>query len=455
MGSRCKGDILVVDDEPNAVKVLSSILSQEGFEVCESKDAASATQAISKRNIDAVITDLRMPGKDGMEFFGYVKEHYPDIPVIFLTAYGTVESAVHAIKQGAFNYFIKPPDYARLKSTIAKAVESRRFKKELETAGKGHPCGNNKCRIIAQTPEMLEIFRTIEAVKDSESSVLIYGETGTGKELIAKELHYSSARRDKPFVAVNCAAIPKELIESELCGYERGAFTGALTRRIGRFEDASGGSLFLDEIGELDLPLQAKLLRVLQEKEIERLGSNKTIKVDFRLICSTNRDLPKEMRNGNFREDLFYRIDVVSVHVPPLREKKEDIPILVEEFVGEFCVRERKMLTVSDEAMDALYNYPWPGNIRQLRNVIERAAVLSKGESITPDDLPEEFNPLKERTVVVSPRKTLKELELQAIKDSLQRCNGNKSKAAKLLGISRKAFYKRLNDEKLYPMKTH
>ncbi|MCL4475119.1 MAG: sigma-54 dependent transcriptional regulator [Nitrospirae bacterium] len=453
MGSHCMGDILIVDDEPNAVKVLSSILSQEGYDVCGSKDVESATRMMHKGNIDAIITDLRMPGKDGMEFFGYVKENYPHIPVIFLTAYGTVESAVHAIQQGAFYYFIKPPDYVQLKSTVAKAVESRRLKRELEIAKEDHSNENNKYRIIARTPGMLEIFKTIEAVKDSESSVLICGETGTGKELIAKGLHYSSARREKSFIAVNCAAIPKELMESELCGYERGAFTGALSRRIGRFEDASGGTLFLDEIGELGLPLQAKLLRVLQEKEIERLGSNKTIKVDFRLICSTNRDLEKEMQEKHFRDDLFYRINVVSIHVPPLREKKDDIPILVEEFVKEFCVREKKLLTVSDQVMNAFYEYPWPGNIRQLRNIIERAVVLAKGESITLGDLPEEFNPLKERSVEVSRRKTLKEMELQAIKDSLQRCNGNKSKAAKMLGISRKAFYKRLNDE-LYPMKT-
>jgi len=453
MGSRCKGDILIVDDEPNAVKVLSSILSQEGYDVCGSNDAESATRMMHKGNIDAIITDLRMPGKGGMEFFGYVKENYPQIPVIFLTAYGTVESAVQAIQQGAFNYFIKPPDYMQLKSTVAMAVERRRLKRELETAKGVYSGENHKNPMIAQTPRMLEIFRTIESVRDSGSSVLICGETGTGKELVARDLHYSSARREKPFIAVNCAAIPKELMESELCGYERGSFTGALSRRIGRFEDAAGGTLFLDEIGELQVPLQAKLLRVLQEKEIERLGSNKTIKVDFRLICSTNRDLEKEMQEKRFRDDLFYRINVVSIHVPPLREKKDDIPLLVEEFVKEFSVRERKLLTVSDQVMNALCDYPWPGNIRQLRNIIERAVVLSKGESITLGDLPEEFNPLKERSVVASPRKTLKEMELQAIKDSLQKCSGNKSKAARMLGISRKAFYKRLNDE-LYPMKT-
>ncbi len=446
MDSHCKGDILIVDDEPNAIRVLSSILSQDGYDVRESSDAESATRAIEKGNIDAIITDLRMPGRSGMELFEYVKDKYPDIPVIFLTAYGTVESAVQAIQEGAFYYFIKPPDYLRLKSTVAKAVETRRLKREFGMAKKF--AGEHHMRMVAQTPGMCEIFKTIEAVKDSESSVLISGETGTGKELIARELHYSSARRERPFIAVNCAAIPKELMESELFGYERGAFTGALSRRIGRFEEASGGSLFLDEIGELALPLQAKLLRVLQEKEIERLGNNRTIKVDFRLICSTNRDLEIEMREKQFREDLFYRIDVIWIRVPPLREKREDIAVLVEAFMKEFCVREKKMLTLSEQVMSTLYEYPWPGNVRQLRNVIERAVVMAKGESITPCDLPEEFSALKKRAVVMSPKMTLRELELQAIKDSLQRCNGNKSRAAKMLGISRKAFYKRLNEEK-------
>lgn len=448
MGSYCKGDILIVDDELNAVKTLSSILSLEGYYVCDSSDAESAARLIHQKNVDAIITDLRMPGKDGMDLFGYVKENCPYIPVIFLTAYGTVESAVQAIQQGAFYYFIKPPDYAQLKNTVARAVETGRLKKRLEIAKEGRPAESTERQTIAETPEMIEIFRTIEAVRDSGSSVLVYGETGTGKELIARELHYSSVRRDKPFIAVNCAAIPKDLIESELYGCEKGAFTGALARRIGRFEEASGGTLFLDEIGELDLPLQAKLLRVLQEREIERLGSNKTIKVDFRLICSTNRDLDREMKEKRFREDLFYRINVVSIRVPPLREKRDDIPLLVEEFVKEFCVREKKMLTVSDRVMSVFYEYSWPGNIRQLRNVVERAVVMAKGEAITLSELPEEFNTVKERPVEANERKTLKQMELQLIEDSLDRCNGNKSRAAKLLGISRKAFYKRLNDIK-------
>jgi transcriptional regulator with PAS, ATPase and Fis domain len=303
----------------------------------------------------------------------------------------------------------------------------------------------NHIRIIGNTPQMLKIFEAIEAVKDSASSVLVYGETGTGKELIAKALHYSSAKRDKPFIAVNCAAIPRELLESELFGFEKGAFTGAVARRIGKIEEASGGTLFFDEIGELELGLQAKLLRVLQENEIERLGSNKKIKVYFRLISSTNRDFKKVVESNNFREDLFYRINVIQLNLPPLRERSPDVPLLVAEFVKEFCIRERKALTVSDEVMKALQAYHWPGNIRQLRNVIERAVVLAKGRMITMKELPEEFLPQQEHHETLS-KKTLKDLESQAIKDALRECKGNKSKAAKGLGISRKAFYKRLRE---------
>ncbi len=442
-----KGDILVVDDEPNAVRVLSSILKQDGYDVHGTGDAESATRLIHKVNVDAIITDLRMPGKDGMDLFGYVKDNHPQIPVIFLTAYGTVESAISALQRGAYYYFVKPPDYAQLKATLARAVQDRRLKREIEIR-EDSTNENNGCSIMAQTPQMFEIFRTMGAVKNSGSSVLICGETGTGKELVAKWLHYRSVREDKPFVAVNCAAIPKELMESELCGHERGAFTGALCRRIGRIEEASGGTLFLDEIGELDLPLQAKLLRILQEKEIVRLGSNKTIKVDFRLVCSTNRDLRTEIEEKGFREDLFYRINVITIQLPPLRERRDDIPLLVREFLKEFSIRENKRVGASEEAMSALYEYPWPGNIRQLRNVIERAVVLASGENITPAELPKELCPKAGATQKTSPKTTLKEMELQAIKDALDQYNGNKSKVAKVLGISRKALYKRLNCEK-------
>jgi len=442
MKGKSKGDILIVDDEPNAIKVLSAILSEDGYAVLEAKDVESATKVIGKENVDAVITDLKMPGKDGMQFFEYITEHYPDVPVIFLTAYGTVESAVSAIIHGAFYYFIKPVDYLKLKSILVRAVEQRSMKREIELLKKRLSEEKRSC-IIGNTPEMIKISKTIEAIKDSASSVLICGETGTGKEVIARALHYSSTRKDKPFITVNCAAMPRELIESELFGCERGAYTGAFSRRIGRFEEASGGTILLDEIGELKPPVQAKLLRILEEREIERLGSNKKIKVNFSLLSSTNCDLKKEVQAGNFREDLLYRINVVHINVPPLRERKDDIPLFVAEFVKDFCIREKKVLTVSDHVMRVFQNYNWPGNVRQLKNVIERAVVLGKGNMITLKELPEECLSLKEKTETTF-KKTLKDLEIQAVRDTLQECMGNKSKAARSLGISRKAFYKRL-----------
>lgn len=440
------GEVLIIDDEPNALRVLAAILDNEGYRVREARDVATAVDLTARYEIDAVITDMKMPGQDGMQFFEYAAEHHPDLPVIFLTAYGTVEAAVAAITQGAFYYFIKPPDYQKLKGILAKAVEQRRLKRELEALRKRLAAEENPYHIISGAPAMLRIQETIAAIKDSASSVLICGETGTGKELIARALHFSSQRRDRPLIAVNCAALPKELLESELFGYERGAFTGALARRIGKFEEASGGSIFLDEIGELDLSLQAKLLRVLQEKEVERLGSNRRIKADFRLLSSTNRDLTREVSEGNFREDLFYRINVVQLTVPPLRERRDDIPLLATEFANEFCIRENKVLSIADEVMRIFESYSWPGNIRQLKNVVERAVVLAKGDRITPRELPEELVSLHRGAETLTALKTLKQLEVHAVKDALQRCSGNKSKAARVLGISRKAFYKRLRE---------
>ncbi len=445
-----KGKILIVDDELNAVRVLSAILSEEGYHIYESMDVGKAIKIVSKEDVDVVITDLKMPGKDGMQFFEYINEKHPDIPVIFLTAYGTVESAVDVVDSGAFYYFIKPPDYVKLKSILARAVEQRLLKREVEHLKRRISEGDGQCHIIGNNPEMHKILETVKSIKDSASSVLITGDTGTGKELIARVLHYSSARKDNPFISVNCAAIPKDLIESEFFGYEKGAFTGAISMRKGKFEEAAGGTIFLDEIGELEPTLQAKLLRVLQEREIERLGSNKKIKVDFRLVCSTNRNLKSEVEAGNFREDLFYRVNVVDVEMPPLRERKDDIPILVSEFVNEFCIREKKALTLSEEVMEIFQRYHWPGNVRQLKNIVERAVVLARGNTITTGELPEEFLSLKQqRDCSHSSLKTLKELEVQVIKEALDKCNGNKSKAAKGLGISRKAFYKRIREFQL------
>ncbi len=449
-GIKAAGKVLIVDDEPNALRVLSAILSEVGYHVIESLNVEDAIKAVHKDDIDAIITDLKMEGMDGMQFFEYLNERNIEIPVIFLTAYGTVESAVQAMTNGAFYYFIKPPDYAKLKGILARAIEQRHLKRELEILRKRLSEEHN-FRIIGNTSEMHRIASTVKAIKDSESSVLISGETGTGKELLARALHYGSARKELPFITVNCAAIPRELLEAELFGYERGAFTGAIARRIGKFEEAAGGTVFLDEIGELELALQAKLLRVLQEREIERIGSNRRIKVFFRLVSSTNRDLKEEVRAGRFREDLFYRINVVQINVPPLRERREDIPLLVAEFVAEFCAREKKLLTMSDEVMGIFQSYFWPGNIRQLKNTIEHSVVLAKGNRITKKELPEEltYSKRSEGLPVNRPAQTLREMEAQAIKEALQKSGGNKSKAAKMLAISRKAFYKKLKEFQL------
>lgn len=449
-----KGKVLIVDDEPNAIKVLSAILSKAGYKTSGAENVEMAINMIHEIDIDTIITDLKMPGRDGIELFEYAKNNFPDLPVIFLTAYGTVESAVNAMTCGAFYYFIKPPDYTKLKSILDRAIEQRKLKRELSYLRSRLVDNNSReITILGENPEIKKVIDTIESIKNSECSVLISGETGTGKELIARSLHFHSTRKDKPFVAVNCAAIPKELIESELFGYERGAFTGATSRRIGRFEEAAGGTIFLDEIGELELSMQAKLLRVLQEKEIERLGSNTKIKVNFRLISSTNRDLQREVKEGRFREDLLYRINVVEIKLPPLRDRKEDIPLLVSEFIKEFNLREGKTVIIPEDIMNLLIDFHWPGNIRQLRNVIERAVVISRDERITIQDLPEELKGTIEvkkridklKNFFDSDLKTLKELELEAVKDALRLSNGNKSKAAKLLGISRKALYKKLS----------
>ena len=447
MGGGKNGRILIVDDEQNALRVLSAILKEEGYTVREAMDYSGAVSVVTRDDIDVVITDMKMPDRDGMQLFDYISENHPDIPVIFLTAYGTVDSAVHAITQGAFYYFIKPPDYAKLKGILARALEQRLLKREIESLKSRLGIDEQEGRIIGKATELVKIFETINAVKDSISSVLICGETGTGKELIARSLHYQSTRKRKPFVAVNCAAMPSGLLESELFGYEKGAFTGATARRIGRFEEAADGTVFLDEIGELELQLQAKLLRVLQEKEIERLGSNRKVPVNFRLVSSTNRDLAQEIKAGQFREDLYYRINVVNIKVPPLRERKDDIPLLTAEFVKEYCAHERKSLQVSSEVMDILQGYEWPGNIRQLRNIIERAAVLAKGKTITVRDLPDELRihtvrKAREDSIV----RPLREIELEAVRAALLEVKGNKSKAAELLGISRKALYRRLKE---------
>jgi DNA-binding NtrC family response regulator len=427
--------VLVVDDEPNATRVLSAILRADKYHVLEAMCVDSALNLMKRNPVDAIITDIKMPGKDGYALFEHVNKHYPHIPVMFLTAYGKIDSAVTALSNGAYYYFVKPPDYQKLRQILSSAISQTKLNSDSGQTDVGsHPQSNSEA--------MKRVYATLASVKDTETSILLSGETGTGKEVMAHYLHYQSARRERPFVAVNCAAIPRDLLEAELFGYEKGAFTGANQSHAGKFEESAGGTLFLDEIGEMDPALQAKLLRVLQERRIQRLGSNKVIDVEFRLITSTNKDLHLEIQSGRFRSDLFYRINVVRVELPPLRERKEDIPVLATHFLNMFCKRDSRHLLFSDEIFSVLTAYPWPGNVRQLKNAIERAVVISPGPRICINHLPDEIRTYgaKEEPGV----QPLRSLEIQAIQEALNACNGNKSLAAKKLGISRKALYSRL-----------
>lgn len=444
--ARNKSNILIVDDELNARRVLSAILEEGPYNVFQADGADRAEEIINRENIDAVITDLKMPGKDGLYLFNYLKSNYPDIPVIFLTAFGTVDSAVTAMTEGAFFYFIKPPDYVKLKAVLNKAVEQRNLKNQIASLRNQLESTYRFSNIIGKSQSMENVFRMVEAIKDSSSNVLITGETGTGKELLANAIHYTSQRHYKPFVPINCAAIPRELLESELFGYEKGAFTGAVSRRIGKFEEANTGTLFLDEIGEMDISLQAKILRAIQEREIERVGGNKKIKIDIRLIASTNRNLSNEVKSKHFRPDLYYRLNVVQIKLPQLRERKSDIPLLVTHFIDKFAQREDKQVTsVSPEVMNAFLAYTWPGNLRELENIIERSVVLTKREVIGMSGIPGEIKKaVKNSNAKAGVVKPLKELELETILNAIETFNGNKSKAAQALGITRKVLYSRL-----------
>ena len=444
-----KGTVLIVDEELNALKVLSAILAAEGFLVMQASSFDEAIVAMQAAIPDTIVTDVKLPGKTGLDLFEYIMLTHPEVPVIFLTAYGTVESAVKALTSGAHHFFIKPPDYRELIRSLGNAVEQGRLKKEVRSLRTSLDEERKTWLVIGKTPVMKRIHEMIETIKNSVSNVLVTGETGTGKELIARALHFTSKRQHRPFVAVNCAAIPRELIEAELFGHEKGAFTGAAQRRVGRVEAAAGGTLFLDEIGELDLSVQSKLLRVLQEKEFSRLGNNAAIEVDFRLIASTNRELRGEIARGNFREDLFYRINVVELRVPPLRERREDIRLLASTFFGEYCAREGKRLKLTEGAIRLLEGYSWPGNVRELKNIMERVVVLAKGRMVDEADFPKEISARESQQSQDDSFLTLKELELRTLKDTLAMCGGNKSRAALKLGISRKSLYKKIHDHHL------
>ena len=380
--------ILVVDDEPNYLVVLSELLRDEGFEVFTAPGGKEGMEAIQKVDLDLVITDMQMPGMNGLQFLQKIKEINNDLPVIMITAFAEVDKAVAAMQSGAYNYLAKPFSNDELLVNINKAVhhyslirENSRLRQEMMTrTGFGGMVGKNK--------KMRHVYELIEKVAPTPSTVLIAGESGTGKELVAKAIHFHSPRADKPFVAVNCAALAENLLESELFGHEKGAFTGAVSMRKGRFEQADGGTLFLDEVGEIPLALQAKLLRAIQEKSFERVGGNKNLSVDVRIVSATNRDLKEEVSRGKFREDLYYRLNVIHLGLPALRERLDDIPLLVEYFVRSFADSLGKPdLTISSDAMRLLVTLPWEGNVRELENTIERAAILCDDNVINADDV--------------------------------------------------------------------
>src|SRR5579871_3463578 len=378
--------VLIVDDEPNLRKILSAQLSRDGYDVMTAEDGEQGLAMLKEHHIDLVVTDLKMPKVDGMTLLKTALEEDPELPVVIVTAHGTIDTAVEALKSGAFDFVTKPFDKDEVRQIVGKALKTRELRGADATptpAARGARFG-----IIGSSPGIMELYSILERVADTPTTVLITGESGTGKELVARALHEHSSRKEKPFIKVNCAAIPKELIESELFGYERGAFTGAVTSKPGRFELASGGTLFLDEIGEIPIEMQVKLLRVLQESEFERVGGIKTIRVDVRLVAATNRDLKKEIASGTFREDLFYRLNVVPIALPALRERRTDIPHLCRYFIAKFNARLKKSVEgVDAEAMERLNAYAWPGNIRELENVIERAVLFADGSRIRLEDL--------------------------------------------------------------------
>ncbi len=447
--------ILVADDEQNIRKVLSATLRREGYEVLTASDGEEAIELLSSGTVQVVVTDLKMPKLDGLAVLQYAKEHHAQVPIIIITAHGSIDNAVEALKNGALDYITKPFEQANLIQTIAKAVKTESLSRQDARVERPESEGY---RIIGQTEKMHQIYQIIDKVADTPSSVLITGESGTGKELVAAALHHKSARAKRPFIKINCAAIPRELVESELFGHEKGSFTGAVATKPGRFELAHGGTLFLDEIAEIPVEMQVKLLRALQESEFERVGGLRTIKVDVRLIAATNRDLPKEVESGRFREDLFYRLNVVPIRLPPLRERREDIPLLLKHFLDKTSKRlKRKIEDISAEARLCLVNHDWPGNIRELENVVERSILFADGNQIEAANLPEELrrsNKANPPTADLAEDASMKDIVRQAtakiendlIVKALAATQGNVTRAAKNLGISRKSLQNKMKD---------
>lgn len=446
-----KRSILICDDEKNIRSGLAMAMELEGYESIEATDGQDAWDKINKLGVDLVITDLRMPKMSGEDLLRKIIGAYPRMPVIILTGHGTIETAVEAMRGGAVDFFTKPVDLDRLSLVVRKALsdtdlyaEHERLKEEVQQL----KARNRYDRIIGKSQKMVELMDIVSQVAPTKASVLITGESGVGKELVADAIHELSNRSKGPFIKVHCAALTASLLESELFGHEKGSFTGAVKEKKGRFELADGGTIFLDEIGEIDAQTQVKLLRVLQERQFERVGGEKSITVDVRIVCATNRDLPKEIEKGNFREDLYYRLNVVHLDVPPLRERKDDIPLLMTSFLQQFNSENgRSIEAFSNQAKRALLGYEWPGNIRELRNCIESAVVFARTSVIEVEDLPVHIGKAQNASSIsLEVGITLAEAEKQLIISTLASCAGNKTKAAEVLGIGRKTLHRKLQE---------
>jgi two-component system, NtrC family, response regulator AtoC len=450
--------ILVVDDELNMRLVLSAMLKKEGYDVSTASNGREALKVLLQDDVDVVVTDLKMPELDGMGLLEQIMDQYPAMPVIIITAHGTVTTAVNALKKGAFDYITKPFEQDDLKNVISKAVKTRNLNKEEVLMNQEDL---DRYGIIGSSEAMMDVFETIKRVAPTTTTILVTGETGTGKELIANAIHANSPRKSNPFIKINCAAIAENLMESELFGYEKGAFTGAVVTKPGRFELAHKGTLFLDEVGELPREMQVKLLQVIQEQAFERVGGLRTIKVDVRLITATNRNLLSDVKDGRFREDLFYRLNVLPIHLPALRERREDIPSLTEFFIDKFNRKlERTIKGVDEKVMDLFIRHAWPGNVREIENLLERVVLMAKGSVIGLEDIPPEIKAAVEEVFRLPQdihagqfkefiRSQTGEVEKQMIVRCLEESGGNVTRAAQLLGLSRKGLQLKMIKYKL------
>jgi DNA-binding NtrC family response regulator len=454
--------ILVVDDAPEIRFSMSEVLRREGFAVDVACDGQEAIEKFGKNYFDVVITDLAMPRKNGMEVLCFLKEHSPETICIIITGFGTIQGAVEAIRQGAFDYLTKPVKLEEVIVVVDKALEVRELKRENRSLRQELRYIHGFDRIVGTSKAMREVFELVEKVAGTDSTVLITGESGTGKELIAHALHYNSERKDRPFIPVNCAAIPAELLESELFGHEKGAFTHAISTRIGRFELANKGTIFLDEIGDMSPVLQVKLLRFLQERQFERVGGVKTIHVDVRIIAATNIDLEQAFYKGSFRDDLYYRLNVIPIHIPPLKERPEDIPLLIQHFLLKFCSGKRTRVEgIEKDAIRCLVAYDWPGNVRELENIIERMVILANGPMITDRDIPNSILksagqlPVADSSIATLPEDGLSLssavglLEKTLILQALDRTGWVKNQAAKLLKMNRTTLIEKMKKQNL------